>query len=93
MKNFYSEIDGVTTTFSDIRTTRDGLDFICVYFERPVEGGFHFLETSIPVLNVDKCYGFSELELRRLLQYARNNAPLLWKLAYMNGSEPHAASN
>lgn len=93
MKNFYSEIDNVTMTFSDIQTTRDGLDFIRLYFERPVEGGFHFLETSIPVLNIDKCYGFSELELRRLLQYAQRNAPLIWKLAYSYGSEPNAASN
>ena len=52
MKNFYSEIDEVTLTFSDIHTTTDGMEYIRIYFERPTENGFDFLESTIPSLRV-----------------------------------------
>ena len=35
MKNYYSTIDDVVLTFSDIEEDRDGFDFITFRFERP----------------------------------------------------------
>ncbi len=44
MKHFFSEIDEVTLTFSDIKTNCDGMEYIQIYFEHPNENGFDFLE-------------------------------------------------
>ena len=57
MKNFFTEIDGITMTFSDIVITEDGMEYIRIYFEKPIEGGFQFLESTLPMLDVceQKC--------------------------------------
>ena len=34
MKNYYSTVDGIRLTFSDIEEDRDGFDIITFYFER-----------------------------------------------------------
>lgn len=81
MKNFFSEINEVTMTFSDIHENNDGMEYIKIYFERPNESGFDFLESTIPSLTVKRSYGFSEMETIRLLRYARNNAVLIWQIA------------
>ena len=81
MKYFFSEIDEVTLTFSDIQATRDGMEFIRIYFECPNEGGFNFLESTLPTLNVKDASGFSKEETARLLDYARTNAFLIWEIA------------
>ena len=54
MKNFYSEIDDVTLTFGDVHTNQDGMDYITIYFERPNDDGFDFLESSLPSLDIRK---------------------------------------
>ena len=81
MKFFFSEIDNVTLTFGDIHVNGDGMEFIRIYFERPVENGFDFLEATLPALNVKACKGFSEDERAELLDYARTNAFLIWEIA------------
>ncbi len=81
MKNFYSEIDEITLTFSNIHTTHDGMEYIRIYFERPTENGFDFLESTIPSLNVKECSGFSGTEAKELLRYAQANAFLMWDIA------------
>lgn len=81
MKNFYSEIDEITLTFSDIHSTPDGMEYIRIYFERPTENGFDFLESSIPALNIKKHSGFSDAEVEKLLHYAQANAFLMWDIA------------
>ena len=91
MKYFFSEIDEVTLTFSDIHTTRDGMEFIRIYLEYPTEDGFNFLESTLPTLNVKKSSGFSKEETARLLDYARTNAFLIWDIA-REGADKFAAS-
>lgn len=81
MKYFFSEIHNITLTFSSIHTNRDGMEYIRIYFERPNESGFDFLESSIPCLDVKSSYGFSELEIHKLLAYAQRNAFLMWDIA------------
>ncbi len=58
MKYFFSELDEVTLTFSDININRDGMEFIRVYFERPNESGFDFLESTLPSLRIKKIARF-----------------------------------
>lgn len=53
MKYFFSEVDNITLTFGDIHVNRDGMEFIRIYFERPAENGFHFLEATLPSLNIN----------------------------------------
>lgn len=81
MKYFFSEIDNVTLTFGNIHVNRDGMKFIRIYFERPNENGFGFLESTLPILNVKTCGGFTVQERQNLLDYARTNAFLIWEFA------------
>ena len=91
MKNFFSEIDEITLTFGDIEINRHGMEYIRIYFERPKEGGFDFLESTLPTLNVKACGGFNKEETARLLDYARTNAFLIWEIA-REGAEELAAN-
>ena len=84
MKNFYSEIDEITLTFSDIHTTPYGMEYIRIYFERPTENGFACLESTIPSLHVKERTGFSDAEVQELLRYAQANAFLMWDMAREN---------
>lgn len=81
MKNFFFEIDEITLTFSDIKTNRYGMEYIRIYFERPTDDGFDFLETTLPSLKIKKAHGFGEKETARLLDYARTNSFLIWEIA------------
>ena len=84
MKNFFSEIDGITLTFSDIRVNNSGMEYVRIYFERPNDNGFDFLESTLPALSVKKFAGFSDIEIKNLLSYAQNNAFLIWDIAREN---------
>lgn len=87
MKYFFSELDEVTLTFSDININRDGMEFIRIYFERPNERGFDFLESTLPSLRVKKSRGFTAEESARLLDYARTNSFLIWEIAREDGEK------
>lgn len=87
MKNFFSEIDEITLTFSDININRHGMEYIRIYFERPNETGFDFLETTLPTLRIKDSCGFTAEETARLLDYARTNAFLIWEIAREDGGE------
>lgn len=80
MKNYYSTVDDVVMTFSDIEE-KNGFDEITVYFERSNENGFDFAEGKLPNNMFYKSYGFSQDELLFLEKYLRNNAPLIWEIA------------
>lgn len=81
MKNYYSTVDNIVLTFSDIEE-KNGFDEITVYFERPNEnGGFDFAEGKLPNNMFYKCFGFSEDELLELEKYLRNNNFLIWEIA------------
>ncbi len=81
MKYTYVEFgDGTIVTFSDIKKDAAG-EHIRMYFEKPVPSGFHFLETRLPDLNVVNEDGYSSIELKKLLSFAKNNSPLIWELA------------
>ena len=81
MKYFFSEIDEITLTFSDIHINQNGMEFIRIYFEHPNANGFDFLESSLPALNVKDSAGFNHDDTKRLLNYARTNAFLIWDIA------------
>ena len=91
MRHFFSEIDEITLTFSDIQINGCGMEYIRIYFERPNETGFDFLETTLPTLVIKKSSGFTAEENLRLLDYAKTNAFLIWEIAREDG-EPLAAS-
>lgn len=74
MKNYYSTIDGVVFTFSDIEEDRDGFDSITFRFERSNDKGFDFAEGKLPENQVYKSYGFSEDELLQMQEYLKNNS-------------------
>lgn len=80
MKNYYSTVDNVILTFSDIEE-KNGFDEITVYFERPNDNGFDFAEGKLPNNIFYKTYGFSENELLELEKYLRNNNSLIWEIA------------
>ena len=80
MKNYYSTMDNIICTFSDIEEVQ-GFDEITIRFERQQESGFDFAEGKLPNNMFYKSYGFSEDELLELEQYMKNNALLIWELA------------
>ena len=91
MKYFFSELDEITLTFSDIHINQSGMEFIRIYFEHPNANGFDFLESSLPALNVKDSVGFNREETAQLLNYARTNAFLIWEIA-REGADRFAAS-
>ena len=81
MKHFFSDMDEITLTFSDIHVNHNGMEYIRIYFERPTNDGFDFLESTLPALIVKDGCGFSPEETARLLNYAKTNAFLIWDIA------------
>ena len=88
MKHYYSTVDEVILTFSDIH--EEGIStYIRVYFERPNDTGFDFAEGTIPACTFNKTYGFSQDELMNLTAYLKRNELVIWQLAsgYFDGGE------
>lgn len=80
MKYYYSTVDNIVLTFSDIEE-KNGFEEITVRFERPNDNGFDFAEGKLPNNMFYKTYGFSEDELLELEKYLRNNNFLIWEIA------------
>ena len=80
MKNYYSTIDNIVLTYSDIENVND-FDSIIVLFERANKNGFDFAEGRLPNNMFHKTYGFSEDELMELENYLQKNAFLIWEMA------------
>ena len=65
MKYFFSEIDEITLTFGDIHFNSYGMEYIRIYFERPNDSGFDFLESNLPALEIKKSSGFNDKEIKK----------------------------
>ena len=79
MKNFFSEFNDVTLTFSDIQLDKNGMEFMRIYFERPCKiHFFDFIESRIPGFEVVASEGFSDNEIAFWLNYAMRNSFLMW---------------
>lgn len=90
MKHYYSTVDGIILTFSDIEEDRDGFDSIVFRFERANDSGFDFAEGKLPENQIYKSYGFSEDELMQMQEYLRNNSFLIWEIAKEGGEKQSA---
>lgn len=86
VKNYYSTVDNIMLTFSNVQDTVQGFEEISVYFERPNENGFDFAEGKLPNTLFYKSYGFSEDELMDLQNYLKNNSFLIWEMAREAGA-------
>jgi len=84
MKNYYSTVNNVVLTHSDMLLENHARR-VYVRFERPNEHGFDFAEGLLPENIFTKTYGFSEDELFELQDYLRCNAPLVWEFAREGG--------
>ena len=80
MKNYYSTVDNIVLTFSDIEEN-NGFEEITVRLERSNDHGYDFSEGKLPNNMFYKTYGFSEDELLELERYLRNNNFLIWEIA------------
>lgn len=85
MKHYYSTIDGVITTFSDIYVSELKGESIVVHMEKPVDNGFYTAEFLLPSITCTKLSGFSEDDLIRLKQFVLNNSSLIWEIAREDG--------
>jgi len=88
MKNYYSTMDDIVLTFSNIEKVNE-FDSITVLFERTNKNGFDFAEGKLPNNIFYKSYGFSEDELMDLENYLLRNSFLIWEIA----REREGASN
>ena len=85
MKYVYVEFaDETLVTFNDIRRDNNG-EHIDVYFERPTEDGFAFLQISLPDLNTVATERLSDEEIRDLKEFATDNEALIWEMAREGG--------
>jgi hypothetical protein len=80
MRHYYSTMDGIVLTFSNIEEI-DEFDSITVLFERVNTNGFDFAEGKLPNNIFYKSYGFSEDELMELENYLLRNSFLIWEIA------------
>lgn len=90
MKNYYSTIDNIVLTFSDIEEDSTGFETITFRFERPNDKGFDFAEGKLPENQIYKSYGFSEDEMMQMQQYLRNNSFIIWEIARERGEKQSA---
>ena len=78
-------------TVDTLKATRHLKDLgIDVYFERPVDTGFDYLQISLPDLDTASFYGYSEAEIEDLKDFAADNAALIWEMA--REGEDHLAN-
>ena len=85
MKYVYVECaDGTLVTFNDIRRDNNG-EHIDVYFERPTDEGFAFLQISLPDLNTVDTAGLTNEEIEDLKAFAADNESLIWEMAREGG--------
>ena len=85
MKHIYVEFaDGTLVTFNDIRRDRNG-EHVDVYFERPTDDGFAFLQTSLPDMDTVAIEGLSTEEIADLKAFATDNEALIWGMAREGG--------
>lgn len=89
MQHYYSTVDGIVLTHSDIYEV-NYLEQIKVHYERARDGGFDIAEVILPTYNFVKVMGFTEDEVFELDRYVRNNAPLIWELTKEYGGIAHA---
>ena len=61
-----------------------------VYFEKPVEGGFHHATCYLPSYRWEKIEGFSDADVERLEKVLKNNAHLILEFSQEGGFD-HAA--
>lgn len=81
MKYVYVEFaDETLVTFNDIRKDNDG-EHIDVYFEKPTDDGFAYLQISLPDVDTVATDGFSEEEVKDLKAFATDNEALIWEMA------------
>ena len=90
MKNYYSTIDKVVLTFSDVKKDSDGFEYLETYFEKPCDGGFHYSKWMLPDFKCTNSFGFSEDDIMNQENYLRNNLLLLWEIAKENGEKQSA---
>jgi hypothetical protein len=84
MKHYYSTVNEVVTTHSDMLFENHSRR-VYVYFERPVNGGFDFAEGVLPECVFKKTSGFSENEIFDLQSYMKCNSALIWDYAQKGG--------
>lgn len=86
MRHFFSEMDEISLTFTDIQKNRHGMEFIEIHYERPSEtDGFDYLDAVIPGFEIIKSKGFTDKDISFLKQYALDNSILIWEIAREEG--------
>jgi len=85
MKHYYSTIQNIVTTFSDIFSSPTKGESIIVHLERSSAHGFDMAEFILPSISCTKSHGFSEDELLQLKKFVTNNSPLIWECAREDG--------
>ena len=70
---FYTEMNGITTTFSPIAYGKYGEESIAVRFEKTVENGFASGELILPDCFWTKQVGFTEDDIFYLEKYGNTN--------------------
>lgn len=87
MKNFYSNANGVSLSFSDIMSEPDAPRFVKILLDRPAEENFDYILTQIPGFEVLDMRGFSDEEVKFWIDYTMRNSFLIWEMALERQAE------
>ena len=73
---FISFEDGLEITYSDLKKTADGTEYITIYFEEPNadRSGFNSAEYNYPGDHFQNIKGYDETELESLMKYITKSA-------------------
>ena len=61
--------DDTKITYSDIKTDERGNEYVTVYFETPVQSGFHSMQVDYPKGIPEKIVGYSEQDVNMLMRH------------------------
>ena len=81
----FMELDDHTEiVHSELRENADG-EYVRVYFERPVEGGFDSASCYLPSYRWEDVEGFSREDIARFQEFLETTAHLILRFAKQGG--------
>lgn len=72
--------DDTAITFSDVKDNGNG-EYVTIYFETPVEGGFNSMQVNFPFGIPEKIVGYTNKEISCLMEHYRKIAKLSFEFA------------
>ena len=84
MYPFMTLDDGTEVVHSEI-LEKNGQKEVKVYFEKPIEGGFHYGTCFLPDYKWEDIHGFRKEDIQKYTEFLETTAHLVYKFASQGG--------